>query len=82
MRYIRGYHHILGVSENNANIQYIGKKAIIGYINNKNKYKVHQDLYIILIHHKKDKYMVHYKYIQINGTSKTLQNRSVSQNTN
>ena len=65
MRYIRIYNQILGVSENNANIRYIEENAIIGYINNKDKYKVHQGLYIILVHHSKYKNMVHYKYIQI-----------------
>ena len=58
-------YQICGLSKNNANIGDMTITAIIWYVNNKYKYKVHQGLYIILVHHRKYKYMVHYKYIQI-----------------
>ena len=54
-----------GVSKNNANIGYMTINTLIWYINNKDKYKVHQHLYIILVHHNNDNILVQQTQIRI-----------------
>jgi len=58
-------YQICGLSKNNANIGYMTITAIIWYVNNKYKYKIHQGLYIILVHHNNDNILVQQTQIRI-----------------